>query len=97
MVVLLGYTLSAYTTMFTPSRFEEAACTTRLARSEQDMIIRIKTHLLMMIVVGDIGGFRGDAAVRKIIGDSAQAQCTAKLYGAHRPSACRDESQLTGS
>lgn len=63
----------AHTTVFAPCWFEEIAGTTYLSGSEQNVIVRVKTHLLVMILLCDGGRSGCDGPVCEKDGRQAKA------------------------
>jgi hypothetical protein len=56
MVILLRNTNLANFTMFAPRRFDEAACSTDLARVEENVVIWILSHVLPVALLRDDRG-----------------------------------------
>lgn len=55
MMIVLGYTRFANTTVFTSGRFEEMTGPAELPRMEKNMVIRVLLHQLPMVFGGDVG------------------------------------------
>lgn len=72
-MVLFSYTPLADAAMFTSRGLEKMTCMADLAGLEQHMIIGVKTHMLVVVVGGDVGGCGRDTAIYEVVGNSAQA------------------------